>query len=418
MSMDRVIENKSKFSKKTMTYVGVGVAVVALVVLLLTSDYSGTLRVEGDKLTVEPVSYGVFDDYINLTGQVQPLTTIQLSAIEGGMVQSKLLEEGSLVHSGDAILKLSNPMLSLNILESEAQLAEKSNFLRNTLVQMEQERLSLKREKLQLDLDIQRKHRKYQQLSKLFAEQLSSREDYLQAKEDYEYAVKNRQLVVERQRQDSIFRGVQVHQMEESLANMRRNLSLIRQRMDNLVVKAPIDGQLGLLEAEVGQSIATGQKIGQVNALSAFKVESLVDEHYIDRVRPDLMCSMERQGKRFILKVRKVFPEVRSGQFRIEMVFVGAHPDNLRTGQSYHIDLQLGQSSEALLVPRGSFYETTGGQWIFVVDASGKEATRRSIRIGRQNAKYYEVLGGLKKGERVVTSSYDMYEKSRRLIIK
>lgn len=418
MSMDRIIENKSKFSRRTLTYIGLGVAVVAIAALLLGTDYSGTSRVDADRITVESVQHGVFNDYIRLMGQVQPITTIQLSAIEGGMVKSKLVEEGAMVNIGDAILCLSNPMLSLNILESEAQLAEKSNFLRNTLVQMEQERLTLKREKLQLDLDIERKHRKYQQFSKLYGEQLTSKEEYLQAKEDYEYAVRNRELVVERQRQDSIFRSVQVHQMEESLSNMRRNLALIRQRMDNLVVKAPLAGQLGLLEAEVGQSIAAGQKIGQINVLSDFKIESKVDEHYIDRVKPDLQASLENQGKVYHLRVRKVFPEVRSGQFRIELVFVGARPENLRTGQSYQLEVQLGQPSEATLIPRGGFYELTGGQWIFVVDANGKEASRRSIRIGRQNAQFYEVLDGLKPGEKVITSNYDLFETSRRLFIK
>ncbi|WP_320054889.1 HlyD family efflux transporter periplasmic adaptor subunit [uncultured Acetobacteroides sp.] len=416
--MDRIIEKQSKLTKRTLAYIGLGIAVVGLVVLFLGTDYSGTSRVESDRLTVDVVQHGVFNDYVRLMGQVQPITTIQLSAIEGGMVQSRQVEEGAMVKQGDAILHLSNPMLNLNILESEAQLAEKSNFLRNTLVQMEQERLTLKREKLQLDLDIERKHRKYQQLSKLYGEQFASKEEYLQAKEDYEYAVKNRELVVERQRQDSAFRGVQVHQMEESLSNMRRNLALIRQRMDNLVVRAPLTGQLGLLEAEVGQSIATGQKIGQVNVLTDFKIEAKVDEHYIDRVKSDLQASLESQGKTYRLRVRKVFPEVRSGQFRVELVFVGARPENLRTGQSYQLDVQLGQPAEATLIPRGGFYDLTGGQWIFVVDPNGAEATRRSIRIGRQNAQFYEVLDGLRPGERVITSGYDLFGTSRRLLIK
>lgn len=416
--MDKKIENKSKFNRKTATYASAAVLLAIVIYLLVGKDYSSTSRVRADRLTIETVTKGVFNDYIKLMGQVQPITTIQLSAIEGGMVQSKMVEEGAMVNTGDAILRLSNPMLNLNILESEAQLAEKSNFLRNTLVQMEQERLTLKKEKLQLDLDVERKSRKHQQLSKLYAEQLSSKEEYLQAKEDYEYALRNRELVVERQRQDSLFRGVQVHQMEESLSNMRRNLALIRQRIDNLIVKAPLAGQLGLLEAEIGQSIAVGQKIGQINVLSDFKIESKVDEHYIDRIRPELRASLESQGKTYQLRVRKVFPEVRSGQFRIELVFEGSHPADLRTGQSYQIDIQLGQPSMATLIPRGGFYEQTGGQWMFVVDNSGKEAIRRNIKIGRQNAQYYEVLEGLKPGERVITSSYELYESSRTLLIK
>lgn len=416
--MDRIIERKWRFSKKVLAYAAGVVAVLVFTFVMLTTDYSATSRVDADKVTIETVKRGVFHDYIRLMGQIQPITSIQLSAVEGGMVQQKIIEEGSMVRTGDPIIRLSNPMLNLNILESEAQLAEKSNFLRNTLVQMEQERLTLKREKLQLDLDIERKRRKAVQYTKLYSEQLSSKEEYLQAKEDYEYAGRNRELVVERQRQDSIFRGVQVHQMEESLTNMRRNLTLIRQRVDNLVVKAPLDGQLGLLEAEVGQSIAVGQKIGQINVLSDYKVEVMVDEHYIDRVKPDLSATFERQGKVYNLRVRKVYPEVRGGRFKTELVFVGVRPDNLRSGQSYQIDVQLGQSAESVIIPRGGFYEQTGGQWVLVVGTNGAEAQRRNIRIGRQNPQYYEVLEGLAPGERVITSSYELFEASKKVILK
>jgi HlyD family secretion protein len=332
------------------------------------------------------------------------------------MVAEKVVEEGSTVRRGEVIVRLTNPMLNLNILDSEAQLAEKQNFLRNTQVTMEQERLTLRREKLQLDMDIDRKRRKYEQYKSLHAENLTSGEEYLQAKEDYEFAVKGRDLVVERQHQDSIFRGIQVEQMEESLNNIRKNLILVRQRVDNLDVKAPVDGQLGLLDVEIGQSVAGGTRIGQISVLSDYKIEALIDEHYIDRVRNGLTATFERQDKSYSLIVRKVYPEVRDKQFKTDFILVGERPDNIRTGQTYYINLQLGQPVEALLIPRGAFYQNTGGHWIFVLTPDGKKAVRRQIRTGRQNPLYYEVLEGLEAAEKVVTSSYDGFGDVQELV--
>jgi HlyD family secretion protein len=349
---------------------------------------------------------------------VQPINTIQLSAIEGGMVAEKVVEEGSMVRRGEVIVRLTNPMLSLNILDSEAQLAEKQNFLRNTQVTMEQERLNLRKEKLQLDLDIERKKRKYEQYKNLYEEKLTSKEEYLQAKEDYEFAVKGSDLVIERQKQDSIFRGIQVEQMEESLNNIRKNLILVRQRVDNLDVKSPVEGQLGLLDVEIGQSVGSGARIGQISVLSDYKIEALIDEHYIDRVKNGLAATFERQDKTYDLAVRKVYREVRDKQFKTDFVFSGERPDNIRAGQTYYINLQLGQPVEAVLIPRGAFYQNTGGQWIFVVTADEKKAVRRPIRIGRQNPTYYEVLSGLEAGEKVITSSYDNYGDAQELIFK
>jgi len=364
------------------------------------------------------VTRGEFNDYIRINGQVEPINTIQLSAIEGGMVEQKVVEEGSQVHQGEVIVRLKNPMLNLNILDSEAQLAEKQNFLRNTQVSMEQERLSLKKEKLQLELDVERKKRKFMQYKQLYAEKLCSQEDYLQAKEDYEFAVNSRKLVVERQKQDSIYRGIQIRQMEESLHNMRQNLMLVRQRIDNLNVKAPVDGQLGLLDVEIGQSVAAGNKIGQISVLSDYKIEALIDEHYIDKVKAGLSATFERQDKNFALRVRKVYPEVHDKQFKTDFVFAGHRPDNIRTGQTYYINLQLGQPTQAVMVPRGSFYQTTGGQWIFVVSKDGKTATRRNITIGRQNPLYYEVTAGLQPGEKVITSGYETFGDSQELVLQ
>ncbi|MDR0370570.1 MAG: HlyD family efflux transporter periplasmic adaptor subunit, partial [Prevotellaceae bacterium] len=397
--MDIIIEKKKGLKKKHIPYIIIGLIVLTALLWLIFGNHNSKYNVEANKVSPQAVIKGEFNDYIRVNGQVQPINTIYLSAVEGGTVAEKVVEEGTSVHRGDVIVRLENPMLSLNILDSEAQLAEKQNFLRNTQVTMEQEKLNLRREKLQLDLDVERKKRKYEQYEKLYRENLTSKEEYLQAKEDYEFAVKGRELVVERQRQDSIYRGIQIDQMEESLSNIRRNLVLQRQRIENLDVKSPVDGQLGLLNVEIGQSVGGGTQIGQVSVLSDFKIEALIDEHYIDRVKSGLSATFERQDRKFNLLVRKVYPEVRDKQFKTDFVFEGERPDNIRAGQTYYINLQLGQPVEAILIPRGAFYQNTGGQWIYVVVEDGKKAIRRPIRIGRQNPLYYEVLSGLEAGE-------------------
>lgn len=416
--MDIILEKKKGIRPKHIPYLIGGAFALAALGWIVFGNHSAKFSVEKEKVIVQTAEKGEFNDYIRINGQVQPISTVQLSAVEGGMVAAKVVEEGSTVRQGEVIVRLTNPMLSLNILDSEAQLAEKQNFLRNTQVTMEQERLTLSKEKLQLDLDIERKRRKYAQYETLYAESLTSKEEFLQAKEDYEFAVRGRDLVMERQRQDSIFRGIQVEQMEESLNNIRRNLVLVRQRVDNLDVKAPVDGQLGLLDVEIGQSVGSGSRIGQISVLSDYKIEALIDEHYIDRVRNGLTATFDRQDKTYRLVVRKVYPEVRDKQFKTDFIFEGERPDNIRAGQTYYINLQLGQPAEAILIPRGAFYQHTGGQWIFVVAPDGKRAVRRPIRIGRQNPLYYEVLSGLEAGEQAVVSSYDSYGDAVELIFK
>jgi HlyD family secretion protein len=416
--MDIILEKKKGLRKKHIPYLMGGSVLLLLIVWIIFGNHTSRLTVDGQKLMVEVVSKGEFNDYIRINGQVEPINTIQLSAIEGGMVEQKVVEEGAMVHKGDVIIRMKNPMLNLSILDSEAQLAEKQNFLRNTQVQMEQEKLSLKKEKLQLELDVERKMRKYTQFTQLNAEKLTSKEEYLQAREDYEFAVNSRTLVMERQKQDSIYRGIQIRQMEESLHNMRENLLLVRQRIDNLNVKAPVDGQLGSLDVEIGQSVSAGSRMGQISVLSDYKIEALIDEHYIDKVKAGLSATFERQDKNFALRVRKVYPEVRDKQFKTDFIFAGLRPDNIRAGQTYYINLQLGQPTEAIMVPRGSFYQTTGGQWIFVVSKDGKTATRRNITIGRQNPLYYEVTAGLQPGEKVITSGYETFGDNQELVIE
>lgn len=418
--MDIRIEKKkglrALFTRRGIPYLA-GAVLLVFVVWLLVRGNSSTLRVDARTISVGTVARGEFNDYIRVTGQVQPITTVQLSPLEAGVVERLVVEEGASVHKGDVLVELSNTSLTLEILNSEAELAEKQNILRNTLISMEQQKLDLRLDKVQLDLDVERKHRTWQQNEELYRSNLIAREDWLQSKEDYELAAKKRELNIERQVQDSLYRTVQIEQMEENLANMKRNMELIRQRIGNLQVKSPIDGEVGLLDVVLGQSVSSGQKIGQVNDLSDYKVEAQIDESYIDRVRAGLDATFERQDTAFTMRLRKVYPEVRNGQFRADFTFVGAHPRNIRSGQTYYLHLELGQPTDAVIIPRGSFYQSTGGAWIYVLAPEGDRAYRRQIRIGRQNPQYYEVLEGLEPGERVIVSGYENYGANDVLIL-
>lgn len=419
--MDKIIEKKTgfaaAFSRKMIKYWATGAFAVLIVILLITGGGS-SLRVEGDSIMTGTAIQGEFNDYVRVSGQVQPMTVVQLSPTEGGNVQKIAIEEGNHVNEGDVIVILGNEALDMQILNSEADLAEKENILRNTLISMEQQKLSVKQDMLQLGVEVRRTKRAYEQNKALYDEKLIAREVYLKSQEDYELACDKYQLVENRARQDSLYRNVQIVQMEESLQNMRLNMMMIRRRKDNLSVKAPITGELGLLDVELGQSVAAGAKIGQINDLESYKIEAQIDEHYIDRVTPGLQASFERNNDTFEASIRKVYPEVRDGKFKADFKFEGAEPENIRTGQTYYLNLQLGQSSEAVIIPRGSFYQTTGGKWIYALDKDGSRAVKRNIRIGRQNPQYYEVLEGLNDGEKVIVSSYDNYGEKDELIIK
>ena len=417
--MDKIIEKKTgwraAFTKKALPW-WLGALLLVFVIYLIARPNNKTLRVDKDTVTISSAVKGEFNDYIRISGRVQPMTTIQLSPQEGGIVEKILIEEGSPVKAGDAILILNNDNLDLQILNSEAELAEKENILRNTQIQMEQQKLDVRQNVLEYGMQVDRLRRAYEQQKALYEDKLIAKEEYLKAEEDYRLAKQKYDLMAERSKQDSLYRGTQIDRMEESLENMQLNMSMIRRRKSNLIVKAPIDGELGLLDVVLGQSIAAGTKIGQINSVGTYKVEAQIDEHYIDRVVAGLEATFERQGETYSTVIRKVYPEVRDGKFKADFKFGGEQPDNIRAGQTYYLNLQLGQPEEAVIIPRGTFYQKTGGKWIYVVNKEGNKAVKREIRIGRQNPQYYEVLEGLEPGEKVITSGYDTYGDSDVLV--
>ena len=376
--MDTLIERKKRFTPKQI-YGGTGVLfILVLILYFIFRDTGSSMTIDKSRITIATVTENEFNDYIRVIGQVLPSRMIYLDAIEGGRVEERLHEEGAMVKKGDAILRLSNPLLNIGIMQSEADLAYQENELRNTRISMEQ--------------------------------------DYLQATEEYEAAKEQLSVLDERIRQDSLFRLTQISSLDENIMNMKRSLALVRERLENLKVKAPIDGQVGNLEAQIGQSISAGEHIGQI-ITADLKVQALIDEHYVERVVQELPADFTRDGENYKLEVTKVYPEVKDGQFRTDFRFTAGRPGNIRAGQTYHINLQLGDPVKAVLIPRGGFFQITGGRWIYVVDESGKFAVRRPIKIGRQNPQFYEVTDGLASGEKVIISGYELFGDNEKLIL-
>ena len=410
--MDRPIEKKKgialAFTSKALPY-WFGAFMAVFILWLIFRDDASTLRVNADTISINEVTSGEFNDYIRISGQVHPMTTIQVSPREAGIVEEIVIEEGSQVKAGDVIIRLSNDDLDLEILNSEANLAEKENALRNTMIQMEQEKMQLSLNILELETEVKRKGRTLESQKRLFDDGLIGKEEYLRSEEDYILFCKKLEVTLARAEQDSMYRNVQIQQMEESLKNMKLNMQRIRKRKDNLDVKAPIDGVLGLIEVGLGESVGSGRKIRQINAEGSYKIEAQVDEHYIDRVFAGLTATFERQNETYDAVIRKVYPEVRNGKFQADFRFSGDQPSNIRAGQTYYLNLQLGQPESAVLIQRGKFYQKTGGKWIYVVSPDGGKAVKREIRIGRQNPQFYEVLDGLEPGEKVITSGYDNF---------
>ena len=415
--MDKIIEKKTgwrtAFTKKALPW-WLGALLIVFVVYLIARPNSKTLRVDKDTVIVSTAVKGEFNDYIRISGRVQPMTTIQLSPQEGGVVDRILIEEGSPVKAGDAILILNNDNLDLQILNSEAELAEKENILRNTQIQMEQQKLDVRQNVLEYGTQVDRLRRAYEQQKALYEDKLIAREEYLKAEEDYRLALQKYDLICERSKQDSLYRGTQIDRMEESLENMQLNMQMIRRRKSNLVVKAPIDGELGLLDVVLGQSIASGTKIGQINSVGTYKVEAQIDAHYIDRVIAGLSATFERQGETYSTVIRKVYPEVRDGKFKADFKFEGEQPDNIRAGQTYYLNLQLGQPEEAVIIPAAPFTRRPAESgYMSLTKRAPKPSGEKSASADRipSITKFWKVLSPAKKSlspgmRRTVTAMY------------
>ncbi|MUH34970.1 efflux RND transporter periplasmic adaptor subunit [Zobellia amurskyensis] len=416
--MDIQLEKKKGLRPKHYGYIALALLLLFVAYQMIFSSSVSTFRTDKEKLSIATVTQGKFDDYITISGNVAPIATIYMDAYEGGRVEEKLIEEGAMVKKGDIILKLDNINLYEQILQSESGLALKQNDLRSTKLTFDSRQVEGRRSLATASTELQRLKRNFEQNKSLYDEELISKEEYLTSKENYELSQKQYDIIKVQTENDDQVRKTSLPVLEADLKRMQKTLGMVYQRLDHLNVRAPADGQLGFLDAEIGQNLTQGQRIGQVNVLTDFKIEASIDEHYIDRVQRDLVAVLERNGKEYALRLRKVYPEVRNGKFKVDLVFTDEKPDTIRAGQSYNIKLQLGESNDALLLPKGSFFQSTGGQWIFVVGPDGDQAIKRNIRIGKQNSRYYEVLEGLESGETVITSNYDSFGEAEKIILK
>jgi HlyD family secretion protein len=416
--MDIQLEKKKGLKPKHFGYIALILLLLFAIWKMVFGSSVSTFRTEKDKLSFGEVTQSKFDDYITINGSVAPITTIYMDAYEGGRVTEKLIEEGTMVKKGDVILRLENRSLYEQILSSENNLALKQNDLRSTKLTFDSRQVNGRKDLVNAQYELQKFKRNYEQNKALYEDELISREDFLVSKENFELSEKQYDIIKLQTEQDEILRNTSLIDLDSDLARMKKTLSMVYERIDQLNVRAPADGQLGFLDAEIGQSIGQGERIGQINVLTDYKIEATIDEHYIDRVKRDLTAFLERNGKEFTLRLRKVYPEVRNGKFKVDLVFTDEKPENIRSGQTYNIKLQLGESNDALLLPKGSFFQSTGGQWIFVVEPDGDSAIKRNIRIGKQNSRFYEVLEGLYAGEKVITSGYDNFGDADKIVLK
>ena len=407
--MDRALPKRFWTQQRLILSAG-GVFIVGLIAYVsFFADKRSKLNVEREKITVSPVKIGPFEEFIVVTGVVQPLKTIRLDAIEGGYVTQKLVDGGVQVAQGQVLLKLENQSLKLNFLQSETEANRLVNDLQNTRQRLRVERFALRKTLADLDAQIDQAKDTYDRQVKLFGDKVVSEEEYLRAKRSYERLAKQREIEAESQKYQEENSKLQIQQLEGTLARTQRNVALWQETLSNLVVKAPVSGQLSSIDVEVGSNINRGQNIGQIDDLNGFKMRVGVDEHYISRVFPGLSGSFEFNGQAYSLGISRVFPEVRNGRFEVDMTFPKGAPAGIKRGQSSPIRLELGKAAKATLLPVGGFFSDTGGNWVYVLDNSGKRATKRNITLGRKNPEFYEVIEGLQPGEQVITSSYENF---------
>ena len=416
--MDRKIEKKKGLNKKNILIVLGSLAFIFIIYNIFFGDKSSKLNVDVSKITIEEVKKDIFQDYIAVQGVVEPIQTIFLDAVEGGRVEEKLREEGSMLKKGDPIIRLSNNNLILEISNNEAAVARAVSELRTARLMMDQQLLNSNIQILQLTKQVNKERRAYEKNQLLFNENHISEEDFQQSMEDFMTSEKLLALYRENHRNDSLYRGVQVSTLEESVKRMTVSMELTQKRLGNLNIKAPVNGELAILNPEIGEVVNYGTRVGTMNILDSYKLRVDIDEHYIARIDRGLLGACDFSGRTYPAKLVKVYPEVRNGRFAVDMNFTGEVPAQIRIGQTSRIKLELGESLTAILLYKGGFYQSTGGQWVYVLDPSGNFATKRNISIGRQNPRFYEVLDGLLEGEKVIVSSYDNFGNVDKLILK
>lgn len=414
--MDRKIEPKPH---KRKLIIGGAVAGALVLIYLITSiDTSTSFTLDGQRIRTAEVTNGMFEDFIPLRASVEPERTVYLDAIEGGRVEAILVEDGTHVEEGQPLIELSNTSLQLDVIAREAEVSEQLNNLRNTQLAIEQNRLKLKSDLIDIDYEIIRLSRLVKRYEELEDSQFISRNEYEDAVDELEYNEKRRGVTRESQAQDEVVRKAQIEQLEGSVSNLEKNLTLARSNLDNLLIRAPRSGHLTSMNAELGESKSRGERMGQIDDVDRFKATAFVNEFYLNRVLIGQQAKLEVNGRDYNLEISKIYPEVKASQFEIDLRFTGTAPPDIRRGQTLQLSLVLGDSTEqAILLSNGPFFNDTGGAWVFVLDADGKIATRRPVQLGRRNTNSIEVESGLVPGDEVIISSYANFIDVDRLFI-
>jgi len=407
--MDRIIEKK-KWTKKKLILIGCAcLFLFFLIYLFFFRDMRSSLNVDKTKLSIAKVEKNKFQEYIYVDGTVQPLRTVFIDAVQGGTVEEIFVEDGAILKKGDVILKLANPSVELDYMNRETQMYDIINNLQNTKLNIEQSKFAKEKEVVDLNYKIDKSKKDFETNSQLYKEKVISTKEYEYIKRDFEMLIKQRDIVLRSQKHDSIYNLIQISQIKSSIERLGKNLILLKENLGNLYIKAPIDGQLSSFNAEIGETKNIGQNLGQIDALEGFKIKASIDEHYLGKVFVGQEADVDYNNKTFTLKVKKIYTKISSGKFDIDLVFSEAPPIDIKKGQSLQVRLKFSGVSDAIIIPKGGYYQETNGNWIYVLDASGKYAIKRTIRTGRQNSEYYEILEGLSVGEEVISSSYDSF---------
>lgn len=414
--MDRRIE---KTSRRPLLIGGAAAGVVAIIlVVLLTYDTSTSFTLDGQRIRTAEVSTGMYEDYIPLRASVDPEKTVYLDAIEGGRVEAILVEEGAFVEEGQPLVDLSNTSLQLDVIAREAEVSEQLNNLRNTQLAIEQNRLKLKGDLIEIDFQIVKLSRLVSRYEELEGNQFISKTEYEDSRDELEYWRSRRGITEQSQAQDEEIRLAQIEQLNSSVQQLEKNLILARANLDNLLIRAPRKGQLTSLDAELGESKSRGERLGQIDDVDRFKAVAMVNEFYLNRVRLGQQAILDINGREYRLEISKVYPEVQASQFEIDLRFLGEAPADIRRGQTLQLRLILGDTAErATLVSNGPFFNDTGGAWVYVLDPDGKIATKREVQLGRRNPNTIEVESGLLPGDEIIISSYANFIDVDRLFI-
>lgn len=416
--MDKKIKKKIWTLKRISTIGGIALLVAFIGYQLFFADRRSKLNVEKDKITIAEVKRGVFQEFIPQTGTVEPSVTFYLDAIEGGQIKRIHKESGAMLKKGDVILELSNLNRELSVLSQEASLNESINRLRQTRLGLEQNDLSQQQQLALIENQLNILEPQYRRQKVLFEKELISRQEFEQTEANFNYNMKRKEITYKSYKSDSISRMRQLVQLNDSERRMMTSLDGVSQILDNLIIKAPIDGQLTAPQMYEGQTVNPGQRLGQVDRVGSYKVSAQIDELYLPRIATGLKATAPYNGKDYELVITYIYPNINNGRFQVDMQFVSDSPEGIRRGGSLRLRIELGQSSEELLLPVGGFYKDTGGNWVFVVTEGETKAEKRSIRLGRKNTEHFEVLEGLEPGDRVITSSYDNFGDNEVLVLQ